>query len=65
MRVRHLVVVMRSTFVSFELVNKNSKSVVPKLDDTIVQGAEEPGSGRVEVDALHSLRLSLELDQHV
>jgi hypothetical protein len=39
--------------------------LVPKLDHAIVQGGENPRANRMKAQPLHSIRLRLELGQHV
>lgn len=47
-----------------EAVEQRAHPVVPELDDAVVQRGEDPGPHRVEGEALHPVRLGLELGQH-
>ena len=52
------------TIVLIKFVQEGAHAVVPQLDDTIVEGGEDPGPCRVEGEALHPGGLGLKLGQH-
>ncbi len=47
-----------------KLLEEGAHAVVPQLDDAVVQRGQDPGSLRVEGQALHPGGLGLELGQH-
>mmetsp|Transcript_7624 Transcript_7624/g.18433 ORF Transcript_7624/g.18433 Transcript_7624/m.18433 type:complete len:242 (+) Transcript_7624:3479-4204(+) len=51
--------------VLFESIDDGTNSVIPKLDDTVVQGGTHPRTIWVKGQSLHASRFRLELSKHI